>query len=212
VSSVATRLGARKSGLSNRSDRQTQRSLFDERSDRGQYDSLDDQEAIREEDADLATTWFEPVIPGQRKFLVLSFLYEESFYRNLWRKIGAHRRQDALVRDSPTEPLISFVLVPTTAALKSNSPLNFLYDVMSRPHWTRKMHIATRISNHKCILAGCAERLLNCSLLNQRGLAKFANMARAKDLERATSLVEVVSGGPRPRREPEVAGPGESRR
>ena len=91
---------SRRSSASKRVERQSQTSLFEERTERGLFDPVDGQEVVREEDADLATAWFEPVIPGQRKFLVLSFLYEESYYRKLWRKIGPQRRHDALIRDN----------------------------------------------------------------------------------------------------------------
>src|SRR5262245_59241447 len=55
---------------------------------------------MQEEVIDLATTWFEPVVPDRRKFLVLSFLYEEDYYRKLWRRIRAHRRDDALLEEN----------------------------------------------------------------------------------------------------------------
>ena len=48
---------------------------------------------------DLKSTWFESTLINRRKFLVLSFLYEADYYRELWARIAPFRRADALFRE-----------------------------------------------------------------------------------------------------------------
>jgi len=66
-------------------------------------------EEEREQDSrkiDAGETWFESIIPNRRKILILSFLYQEDYYRKLWKRINRYRKEDAFSRDS--FPRVSF--------------------------------------------------------------------------------------------------------
>jgi KaiC/GvpD/RAD55 family RecA-like ATPase len=65
-----------------------------------------DDESELDLDMDLKSTWFEPTLVNRRKFLVLSFLYEADYYRELWARISPYRRTDALFREN--SPRVSF--------------------------------------------------------------------------------------------------------
>jgi hypothetical protein len=82
-----------------------QGSLFDD-PNRDTRLRVDQDEIEMSSNLDLDTTWFEPVVANRRKFLILSFLYEEDFYVKMWKRMAPFRRADALMRES--SPRVTF--------------------------------------------------------------------------------------------------------
>jgi KaiC/GvpD/RAD55 family RecA-like ATPase len=79
------------------SGRAVQKNLFEEQT-RPDLDDEYFEEPAHSEQIDLSPSWYESVMPNRRKLLVLSFLYQDDFYREVWRRIGPYRKNDTLAR------------------------------------------------------------------------------------------------------------------
>jgi hypothetical protein len=77
-----------------------QPTLFDRNLENYLTDLDDEEDSVRgsPEEIDLAASWYESTVPNQRKLLILSFLYQEDFYLETWKRIGQYRKNDTLQR------------------------------------------------------------------------------------------------------------------
>src|ERR1051326_198253 len=88
--------------------RHLQRTLFDTSAVLSDPETIgtNGQEASIQEEIDLGASWFESIMPNHRKLLILSFLYQEDFYRETWKRIGPYRKNDAFQKK--TIPRVRF--------------------------------------------------------------------------------------------------------
>jgi hypothetical protein len=93
-----------------------QRSLFSARAEENKalVPEDEDEQAMSAtgEELDVTATWFPSTLPRRRKILILSFLYQEDFYRKTWAAVGKFRREDALQKDRM--PRFTFDVHPFT--------------------------------------------------------------------------------------------------